>query len=56
MLVETKKGAKIELVAAVVVDRLTGEIVSKHRSYSAADKAATKRGDRYAVRADRAYA
>ena len=39
-----------------VVDRLTGDVVSRHRSYKAADKAATKRGERYAVRADRAYA
>ena len=42
--------------AAVVIDRMTGDIVSKHKSYAAADKAATKRGDRYAVEPWRAYA
>mgnify|MGYP000013421828 CR=1 FL=1 len=42
--------------AAVVVDRMTGDIVSKHKSYAAADKAAAKRGDRYAVESWRAYA
>ena len=42
--------------AAVVVDRMTGDIVSKHKSYDAANKAATKRGNRYAVQSWRAYA
>jgi len=42
--------------AAVVVDRTNGDIVSKHKSYNAANKAATKRGDRYAVESWRAYA
>jgi hypothetical protein len=42
--------------AAVVVDRMNGDIVSKHKSYNAANKAATKRGDRYAVESWRAYA
>ena len=42
--------------AAVVVDRMTGDIVSKHKSYDAANKAATKRGGRYAVASWRVYA
>lgn len=38
-------------IKAVVIDRMTGDIVSQHKTYQAADKAATKLGDRYAVKA-----
>jgi len=34
---------------AAVVDRLTGNIVSRHRTYLAADRAACKLGDRYGI-------
>ena len=40
---------------AYVIDRMTGETVSRHKSYAAADKAATRRGERYAVKASSAY-
>ena len=34
---------------AAVVDRLTGNIISRHRTYQAADKAACKLGERYGI-------
>lgn len=38
------------MMAAAVIDRMTGDVVSRHQSYGAADKAASKRGWRYAVK------
>jgi len=38
------------VIVAAVIDRMTDEVVSRHRSYQAADKAATKRGERYTVK------
>mgnify|MGYP000888433405 FL=1 len=34
---------------AAVVDRLTGNIISRHRTYQAADIAACKMGERYGI-------
>ena len=44
---EEMKKAKVE---AVVIDKLTGDIVSRHKEYRDADIKASKMGERYAVK------